>query len=259
MLSALVVDRDPTARRQVAQLLQLGGWEVHQAAEASEALCLATVWDLDLVVTDSAVPGASAAELFGQLRRVGCTARFLVVTAWVTDQLRTDAAAAGALACLAKPISAGLVLDLLRRRSTGPADQPAHPGTATAGDRTDVAVDDDEADALAGDDELRDRLQGMYEQALPTRLTAITSSVAQGDSPAVAAAAHTLAGTSSQLGHPDVAEICQAIAADARRGILAHHLVADLAELALAAEAAAGRVSAEQRKARLALIQAARP
>jgi hypothetical protein len=48
----------------------------------------------------------------------------------------------------------------------------------------------------------------------------------------VAAAAHTLAGTSGQLGHPEVADICQAIASDARRGILAHSLVSELAGLA---------------------------
>jgi hypothetical protein len=70
--------------------------------------------------------------------------------------------------------------------------------------------------------ELMDRLQEMYESALPARLYAIDVHTAQGNSPAVASAAYTLAGTSGQLGHPEVASVCQAIAADARRGVLAH-------------------------------------
>ena len=71
-----------------------------------------------------------------------------------------------------------------------------------------------------------DRLQEMYVDALPGRLSAIAVGTRAGDAPAVASAAHTLAGTSGQLGHPEVASICQAIAADARRGVLAHARVA---------------------------------
>jgi hypothetical protein len=50
----------------------------------------------------------------------------------------------------------------------------------------------------------------------------------------VVSAAHTLAGTSGQLGHPEVASICRAIAADARRGVMAHARVVELQALALA-------------------------
>ena len=64
--------------------------------------------------------------------------------------------------------------------------------------------------------------------ALPARVSAIDTSTREGDGPAVASAAYTLAGTSGQLGHPEVASICQAIAADARRGILAHDRVQHL-------------------------------
>jgi DNA-binding response OmpR family regulator len=248
VLTALVVDSDTTARRQVAGLLALAGWEVREAADLSEALCLATVFDLDLLVTSSSVAGTSAPELLAEVRRVGSTARFLVTGTDLADQLRADCAAAGALACLPQPVDAGVLLDLVLRRSTAPA---VVPGTR------DVVEVDDPLDADL-DDALLERLHGIYDDALPTRLTAITSSAAEGDRSAVAAAAITLAGTSGQLGHPDVAEICRAIASDARRGIVAHHLVADLAELAVAAEAAAGRITGDQQRSRLARIQAAR-
>ena len=43
--------------------------------------------------------------------------------------------------------------------------------------------------------------------------------------------AQTLAGTSGQLGHPEVASVCQDIARDARRGILAHSRIVQLQAL----------------------------
>ena len=91
---------------------------------------------------------------------------------------------------------------------------------------------DDVDDEL--DDELMGRLQAMYVDALPGRLSAIASGTRSGDAPAVVSAAHTLAGTSGQLGHPEVASICRAIAADARRGVMAHARVVELQELARA-------------------------
>ena len=244
--TALVVDADTAARRQVAGLPQLGGWEVHEATTADSALATSAAVSPDLVVTDAAVPGATAAQLLGRLRRAGSTARFLVVTAQPTAAVRAECRAAGALACLAKPIDARLLLDLIERRSTAPA--------ADSGPVALVGTDDLYDEDL--DAELMDRLQGMYDDALPGRLTAIAGSVRQGDPGAVAAAAQTLAGTSGQLGHSEVAGICQAIAADARRGILAHHLVAELATVALAVETSAGRLTPEQQRSRLRVVRA---
>jgi CheY-like chemotaxis protein len=239
---ALVVDADPVSRRQVAGLLQLGGWEVHEAGTAEQALAAGSALRPDLVVTDAVLPGDSGPRLLGRLRRAGSTARFLVVTAEPTAAVRAECATAGALGCLAKPIDARVLLELVERRRAAPVP----------------LIDPDDLHDVDLDAELMDRLHGMYDSALPGRLTAIASSVRQGDPGAVAAAAQTLAGTSGQLGHPEVAGICQAIAADARRGVLAHHLVADLAVAALAVEASAGRVTSEQQRSRLQLVRTAR-
>jgi HPt (histidine-containing phosphotransfer) domain-containing protein len=157
-----------------------------------------------------------------RMRRTGSSARFLVVTAEPTDDVRADAAAAGALACLAKPVDAGLLLDFLRGRTTGPTAQDS-----TAQIRE---LDDFDEDYLDAD--LMDRLHEMYVEALPGRLSAIARSTTAGDTVGLVDAAHTLAGTSGQLGHPDVEAVCQAIAADARRGILAHGRLVQLRELA---------------------------
>jgi CheY-like chemotaxis protein len=224
MLTALIVDDESDARRRVAGLLRLGGWQVREAADALEALRLDATADFDLVVTDVSMPGENGPAMLRRMRRNGSRARFLVVTADPTDEVRAESVTAGAMACLAKPVEAGILLDFLRSRTTGLAAQ----GELGAVHGVDDLHDEDL------DAELMDRLQEMYASALPGRLKAIASGTRSGDAPAVVSAAHTLAGTSGQLGHPEVASICRAIAADARRGVMAHARVAELQELALA-------------------------
>jgi HPt (histidine-containing phosphotransfer) domain-containing protein len=126
------------------------------------------------------------------------------------------------VAGLAEPVEARALLNFLRSRTTGLAAQEQLSELREWAD-----LHDEDADQ-----ELMDRLHEMYLDALPDRLRAIASGTRSGDAPAVVSAAHTLAGTSGQLGHPDVAAVCQAIAADARRGVMAHAKVVELQELA---------------------------
>ncbi len=227
MLTALVVDDQADARRRVAGLLRLGGWQVREAAGADDALRQAATDDPDLVVTDVEMPGQSGPTMLRRLRHNGSRARFVVVTSDPTPAVRADAKAAGALATLGKPVGARILLDFLRSRTTGLAaqdDTSAEPVQIVDGDD----LHDEDLDA-----ELMERLQDMYADALPARLAAIAASTRAGDTVAVASAAHTLAGTSGQLGHPEVAEVCRSIAADARRGVLAHAQVVQLRALAM--------------------------
>ena len=116
----------------------------------------------------------------------------------------------------------GTLLDFLRDRTTGLVAQAELPPVADPDDQDDAELDAD----------LMDRLRDMYRNALPERLSAISEHTSAGDAPAVASAAIVLAGTSGQLGDPEVASICRAIAADARRGVLAHARVQELQALA---------------------------
>jgi CheY-like chemotaxis protein len=224
MLTALVVDDEADARRRVSGLLRLGGWQVTEAGTAEDAVRQALITDFDLVVTDVSMPGENGPAMLRRMRRNGSRARFLVVTSDPTDDVRAESVTAGAMACLAKPVEARILLDFLRSRTTGLAAQ----GELEAVHEVDDLHDDDL------DAEFMDRLQEMYVSALPDRLRAIARSTTSGDAPAVVSAAHTLAGTSGQLGHPEVASICRAIAADARRGVMAHARVVELQELAFA-------------------------
>lgn len=218
MLTALVVDADALARRRLTGLLRLGGWQVSEAPDVATALHVAATTELDLVVTDATIAGEDGFELLRRLRREGSQAHFVVAAWQPSEQVRSEAADVGALACLGKPVDAGILLDFLRSRTTGPAARGNQYAIHEVGDLHDADIEDD----------LMDRLQEMYVTALPGRLSAIDTHTREGNGPALASAAYTLAGTSGQLGHPEVASVCQAIAADARRGVLAHARVQHL-------------------------------
>jgi DNA-binding response OmpR family regulator len=228
VLTALVVDDEPEGRWRVTDLLTLGGWDVVQAAGPENALRQAALLEPDLIVIDASTTRMQAPSLFRRLRGVGSRARFLLVVTDPSEVLRAEAAAAGALACLPKPVDPRLLLSFLRSRTTGLAAQDDNPATLTLADIREI---DDLHDADI-DADLDERLQEIYATTLPSRLTAIASGARSGDPVAVASAALTLAGTSGQLGYREVASLCQAIARDARRGVVEHSRLVELQTLA---------------------------
>jgi CheY-like chemotaxis protein len=222
--NALVVDDSPGARRRIRTLLRLGGWRVHEAAGTSETLRLAAVVDLDVVVTDMALRDGNGPELLWRLRDGGCAARFLVVANDVTPQVRAQAAAAGAAACLAKPVDPQELLDFLLD-GTAPDAAQGHDRASHGGP------------ALQVDAERLDRVQDGYRTALPHRIAAIVSSIRDGDVAATGSAARLLAEISEEAGHEGVARICEAIAADAERGVLSRSRGTQLVALGAGAHA----------------------
>jgi CheY-like chemotaxis protein len=210
--TALVVDDSFGARARVTMLLQLGGWRVHQAVGTEDALRLAALIEPDLVVTDMVMRQGHGATLMRRLREEGSTARFLVMAARRTHQTRALAAAAGALACLAKPVDPRLFVDVLR--GLAPDGAPARDDAAPLPPR-----------------EIGPHAAEMFASALPHRLSTIAISAQAGDAAAVAVAADALAEAGHRLGYEEVAFVSSAIARDARRGLVTHGRLVALMDL----------------------------
>jgi CheY-like chemotaxis protein len=217
MLTALVVGPDAAGRASGAALLAAAGWRVLEATGVREALSVARSADVDLVLADLDMPDGDGPALLRRLRLTGCRAHLVGTAHEVTAEVREAGSAAGALAVLPPGVDAGVLLRFLLGRLADGA-----------------AGDDDDPDDDGVDHGLASRLQELYATALPGRLSAIDAGARAGDAPALASASTTLAGTSAQLGHPEVAQLCRDIAADARRGVLAHELVDRLLDLATA-------------------------
>ena len=203
--AALVVDDSFAARARIITLLHLGGWRVHQAVGTEDALRLAVLIRPDLVVTEMVMRNGHGATLMRRLREDGSAARFLVVAARRTQQCRALASAAGALACLAKPVDPRLFVDVLR--GLAPAVAPP-------------SVRNEAVDALSI--ETGPHAGEMFLGALPHRLSTIAVRAQAGDAAGVALAAQTLAVASDRLGHAEVAFLSNSIAREARRGTVSH-------------------------------------
>jgi signal transduction histidine kinase/ActR/RegA family two-component response regulator len=114
-LHALVVDDDADARELVATALGQAGARVTIAASGSEAAAIAGEVDVNLVLTDLAMPNDSGYDLLRMLRANPRTARLPVVaiTAYNRPEDRERATAAGFDAHVAKPFHPAQLVDLL--------------------------------------------------------------------------------------------------------------------------------------------------
>ncbi len=223
--NALVVDDSAGARRRVRTVLRLGGWRVHEATDMIDALRQAAHLDLDLVVTDMTLQDGDGAALLRRLRADGCSARFLAVSADGSAQVRARAAAAGASGCLAKPVDPRQLVDHLLRRAGESADTAADRGSDS----------DDRTPPLRVEAERLDQDRAAYVNALPHRINAVVSSLHAGNLAATGSAARLLARASERVGQDGVARICEAIAADAQRGVLSRARLTQLVALSAGA------------------------
>lgn len=117
----LVVDDEPLIRWSVAESLSDIGFDVEQAADAGSALRKVTTaaTPFDIVVLDLRLPDMEDLSLLGTLRQLLPAAALVLMTAFGTPEIFSDATAMGA-AVISKPFE----LDELRRLVAGSGSQP---------------------------------------------------------------------------------------------------------------------------------------
>jgi CheY-like chemotaxis protein len=211
--TALVVDDSAAARHRAATLLRLGGWQVVEAVGTDAALRMAAIVEFDLVVTDMPMRNGHGATLMRRLRETGSRARFLVTASRRTHQVRSLAASAGAVACLAKPVDPRLFVDVMRGLAPvvhPPVERAAAPEPVVDGP---------------------DRAEEMYASALPHRLAAIAAGAREGDATTVAYISDLLAAASARMGYTEVALAARAVADDARRGVVPQSRLMELVKV----------------------------
>jgi len=105
-MRALVIDDEPVTRRLVSAFLQQEGYDVLTAEGGDAGLKLAASDLPDLVVLDVMMPVMDGYEVCRALRREPATAKIpvVMVTASEDPGLTRNAYAAGAQACVPKPV-----------------------------------------------------------------------------------------------------------------------------------------------------------
>jgi two-component system, response regulator PdtaR len=103
MKNVLLVDDDRVILNLLAEGLGELGYAVRTACDGEEALELARGQAFDLAVLDLRMPGMSGLDLARALKSAGC-APFVFLSAFGDEDVVRDAAAAGALGYLVKPV-----------------------------------------------------------------------------------------------------------------------------------------------------------
>lgn len=124
MLRILVVDEDPSSRRQAADLLRHFDCAVRSVGDPNAALILVTHVRFDAVLISSSLPQMTATAFVEALGRARPTGEMSVIVMAVTPRAAIDAIRAGARGCVRKPIDVGGIVSalppLLRHRAYRP-------------------------------------------------------------------------------------------------------------------------------------------
>jgi two-component system chemotaxis response regulator CheY len=115
-MKIVVADDSRAMRMIVVRTLRqagLGGHEVIEAENGREALELVAQHAPDLILSDWNMPEMTGIEFLVSLRSRGDSTPFCFVTSEGSDEMREQAAAAGALGLIAKPFTSDAFSDIL--------------------------------------------------------------------------------------------------------------------------------------------------
>lgn len=116
----LIVDDERSLLLTLLANLELEGFDVEGAQDASSALRLIREQHFDLVLTDIRMPGMSGVELFRSVRSLRPDMPVILMTAFAAEHLIDEAIQAGVFAVLPKPFEIEHVIFALSRALSRP-------------------------------------------------------------------------------------------------------------------------------------------
>jgi two-component system, OmpR family, alkaline phosphatase synthesis response regulator PhoP len=128
MARILIIEDDRAIALGLRLNLRKDGHEVRMAQDGDTGLSLALEPDVDLIVLDVMLPGRNGYELLKEVRRRGCNASVLMLTAKGMESDKILGLKLGADDYLSKPFGLGELLarvEALLRRRPPPADKHA--------------------------------------------------------------------------------------------------------------------------------------
>ncbi len=111
----LVADDDEGVRVGLVANLELEGYEVVEARDGAEAIELIGANSYDLIVSDVVMPSATGVEVLHALRQQNLDTPFILISAFVSEDLVTRALGDGLFAMLYKPFAMDRILEVVAR------------------------------------------------------------------------------------------------------------------------------------------------
>jgi len=115
-MKILVADDSRAMRMIVTRTLRQAGYSGHQVIEAEngkQALDIAAKGGIDLILSDWNMPEMTGIDFLRALRGRGSKIPFCFVTSEGSEEMREQAAAAGAVGLISKPFTADAFADAL--------------------------------------------------------------------------------------------------------------------------------------------------
>jgi len=113
-----VVDDDESVRDSLPDLLRSFGFRA-QAFTSGKAFLASNLGETHCVVLDIAMPGMSGPEVHAELKRLGRRMPVIFITAHGNPCLCDQLLQQGAAACLAKPFDPEVLIEAIRRATSG--------------------------------------------------------------------------------------------------------------------------------------------
>lgn len=123
----LVVDDDDTLRQRLEKSLRLRGFEVTGAANATEAIAIASSMRPDMAVLDLKMPGKNGLELLAAMRECSPGTRCIILTGYGNISNAVEAIKLGAANYVTKPADADQILAALEEKATVQAERDIAP------------------------------------------------------------------------------------------------------------------------------------
>ena len=111
----LVADDDEGVRVGLVANLELEGYEVAEARDGAEAIKLIRANSYDLIVSDVVMPSATGVEVLSAVRQQHLDTPFILISAFVSEDLVTRALGDGLFAMLYKPFAMDRILEVVAR------------------------------------------------------------------------------------------------------------------------------------------------
>ncbi len=99
-----IIDDDPSAQRGLERLMKSHGFDVTLFASARDLLMASLPPANVCLISDVAMPEMDGLQMYAELRRRGCQAPVIFITALDDPALRESAIGAGASAFFRKPV-----------------------------------------------------------------------------------------------------------------------------------------------------------
>jgi DNA-binding NtrC family response regulator len=111
----LVADDDEGVRAGLVANLELEGYVVVEAHDGGEAIKLIAEQTFDLIVSDVVMPVATGVEVLSAVREKNLDTPFILISAFVSEELVTRALGEGLFAMLYKPFAMERILEVVAR------------------------------------------------------------------------------------------------------------------------------------------------